>query len=510
MYHYLKILYWSLCIPFVVSCNKVEEHQIDYDLIERELLQDSSLAEHSGLIGSIIDFYKTEIPNHYSRRISLGSARNMVFIDELTTDQIDSLRDVLGASTRIRFNRLTDSQFIDENYLIKRIRHALHLTEKYPWNQSIPDSIFLNYLLPYKVMDEYAGDWWSFLEPHYRDSMTWWSSPEYDRFDVSNSQLVQYYTTFIMGKLPEWWYYDPMAETYTKYPSLNETLLLRYGGCYMQAMINTLIQRTWGIPATINEVPYWGSQNGSHATEVVWNAHEGKMYDGEEFYRPEANRRPAKIIQYSFRRTGAFTDGIAPYLNGEEFQISQMRGDHWFDVTSVHAPVTNIHYPVQGNLPPEMELVYIYVMNYGDWVPTHFGRVYGDSLQFRDMGMDLIYRVGYYANGNHHLISPPFQVDRNGDIQYSSPDPGRPLDINGRKINHGLESDVESGETYTLQYVARDGEWHDHATQQCAADGELIFSSVPADAFYRLKSPSDERKLARIFMINDDGEQVWY
>lgn len=510
MHSNLKILYWVLFVLFVSSCKKSIDHKIDFDAIERELLMDSSLAEQSTLIGSIIDFCRTEIPHHYSNRISLGSARNMAYLDELTTDQIDSLRDVLGASTRIRFDRLADSQVIDENYLIRRIRHALHHAEKYPWNQSIPDSIFLNYLIPYKVMDEYAGEWWGFLEPHYRDSMTWWSSPEYDRFDVSNSQLVQYYTTFIMGELPEWWYYDAMAQTYTKYPSLNEILLLRYGGCYVEAMINTLIQRTWGIPATINEVPFWGSQNGSHAAEVVWNAQKGRMYDGEEFYVPEINRRPAKIIQYSFRRIGAFTEGIAPYLNGEELQIPQMRGDHWFDVTGDHSPVTDVHFPIQGSLPTGMELGYIYVMNYGDWVPVHYGRVYGDSLRFRNMGLDLIYRVGYYTNGNHHLISTPFLVDRNGDIQYASPDPAHTLDINTRKINHGSESDVESGVTYTLQYLNRQGDWLDHATKQCETDGQLIFQNVPADAFYRLKSPTDERNLARIFLINDDGDQLWY
>ena len=508
----IMVLYWIMVLLILLSCDRKQENTIDYAAIENELLQDTAFVDQKDLIRSIIEFYKNELPHHYSRRISLGTARNMVYLDELTDVQIDSIRDHLGPSTRIRFERVADNQFIDEAYLTQRIRHALSSAGKYPWNQSIPDSIFLNYLLPYKVMDEYPGNWWAYLEPHYLDTMALWSSPGYDRFDATDSRWVQRYTTFLMGDLPEWWHYDPMAQTYTKYPSLNEILLLWYGGCYVEAMINTLIQRTLGTPATIDEVPYWGSQNGSHASDVFWNAQEEKMRDElhKELYLPEAGRRPTKVIRYTYRSTGAFTNQIAPFLNGEELQIPQMKGNHWFDVTGEYSPVVDVHFSVRDKLPAGLDLGYIYVMNYGDWVPAHYGVRHGDSLRFDTMGTDLIYRIGYYTAGEHHFITRPFLLDPRGEFHYSMPTTDHSITIHVRKINMGKESDVVSGETYTLQYLDSEGNWHDHGTKQCQEDGDLVFEGVPGGAFYILRSPSDQRNLARIFLMNAEGEQVWY
>lgn len=424
--------------------------------------------------------------------------------------QIDSIRDQLGPATRIRIETVADSQFIDEDYLTSRIRYALSTMEKYPWNRSIPDSIFLNYLLPYKVMDEYPGIWWEYLEPHYRDSMAWWSSPAFDRFDASEVHLVQRFTTFLMGDLPEWWFYDAIAQTYTPYPSLKEILLLRYGGCQMEAMTNTMILRTWGIPATIDEVPFWGSKNGSHTADVVWDARNGRMYCEYEFFDPEDNRRPAKVIRHTYRKTGAYTNYIAPWTEGEELQIPQLRSDHWFDVTAGYRPVEDVIYPIGDNWPAKTELGYIYVMNYGKWVPTFYGTIQNDSLRFRSMGLDLIYRIGYYSKGEHHMITRPFLLDQQGEMIYSDPTVEQPCDINARKINHGEKADVVPGETYSLQYLDSEGNWRVHDTRQCQREEELWFSNVPANAFYMLRSPSDEWNLARIFLINEDGEQVWY
>lgn len=506
----LTILSWIVLTLFVSSCNTAPDHNIDFESVKLELLQDPSFGDHKELIDSAIAFYKRELPDHYSRRVSLGSARNMVYLDELSDGQIDSIRDQLGSDTRIRIETIADSRYIEEEYLANRIRHALTSMEKYPWNQSIPDSIFLNYLLPYKVMDEYPGLWWEYLEPHYRDSMIWWSSPAFDRFDVSDSYLVERFTTFYMGDLPEWWYYDAIAQTYTQFPSLNEILLLRYGGCQMESMINTMIQRTWGIPATIDEVPYWGSVNGSHTVEVNWNAREGRMYGELKLYNPEIRRRPAKVIRHCFRNTGAYTNFIAPWIDGEELQIPQMRTDHWFDVTAEHGPVMDVIFPVGDNWPDKTKLGYIYVMNYGKWVPIHYGTLQNDSLRFRSMGKDIIYRVGYFANGNHQFISQPFLLDLQGEMKSSAPDPGHTVDLNARKINHGSKAGVEPGVTYTLQYLDSDGKWLDHATEQCQQEEVLWFTDVPSHAFYRLKFPTDEWNLARIFLVDDDGEQVWY
>src|SRR5690606_22040848 len=53
------------------------------------------------------------------------------------------------------------------------------------------------------------------------------------------------------------------------------------------------------------------------------------------------------------------SDEIAPYLKGEELQIPQMTGDHWFDATRDYMAVSNIDIPVSENITKKIDLGYI-------------------------------------------------------------------------------------------------------------------------------------------------------
>lgn len=505
-----RMLFFGMVFCVLVSCTQIDRKNIDYERLRETLIQDTSLSRYSHLIDTIIQFFSREIPHQSSQRLSIGQGRSMVHLDELSVSQIDSLRDQLSPTSRIRFETIRDEDFIDEEFLADRIRYALKMAERYPWNHTIPDSILINYLVPYKFMDEFPSKWWSFLAPHYKDSIKLWSSPDYTRFDAADTRQVSIYSTFLMGQLPEWWYYDAMANTYTKYPSLNEILLLRYGGCYIETMINAMITRTWGIPAAVEEIPYWGSQNGSHAAEAFWNPAVGKMVSDPDFSISDNHRRPAKIVRYTFRKTDAFSRQIKPYLNGDAFQIPQMSGDHWFDATGQHTDVAKVEYPVGSSWPDKIKLGYIYVMDYGQWVPIHYGVVEGDRIHFRNMGVDIIYRVGYYSAGQHHMVSKPFLLQDGGQLKFSEPSREKLITVPVLKYNNGNKAVLEIDESYTLQFLDENGVWKDHATLVCRDENPLLFTDVPAGAFYWLKFPSDTRSLSRIFLLNDQGEQWWY
>src|SRR5680860_1638599 len=126
------------------------------------------------------------------------------------------------------------------------------------------------------------------------------------------------------------------------------------------------------------------------------------------------------------------------------------------------------------------------------------------------MGSGVIYRAGFYSAGKHYFVIRPFLLDSQGRLRYSEPDTMHTRRLTLKKINHGLESDVKSGQTYTLRYLNRKGDWVDHATKNCKRDGELTVWKVPGGAFYFLYSPSDQHHLARIFLVNEEGEQQWY
>ena len=135
-----------------------------------------------------------------------------------------------------------------------------------------------------------------------------------------------------------------------------------------------MILRSCGIPATIYEVPFWGSRNGSHAGDAFWSSKAQKMITRYEWvtYDPEYYVRPTKVIRYTYRYTGAYSDHNAPYLNGEELQIPQMTRDHWCDATADHTAVSEIKISISHKIAERMGLGYLYVMNYGEWVPVSY------------------------------------------------------------------------------------------------------------------------------------------
>lgn len=511
-----RLLFWLVVAIICQSCvdHKMQEQpEIDYGAIENELLADPALQDKKDLISSILELYRKEIPRQYSQRISLGiSGSDLVYLDNLDDIQIDSIRHHMDGTTRLRIGKVNDAQIVDGAYLVSNVRNLLAIADKYPWNQSIPDSIILNFLLPYKVIHEYPDSWWNFLKPYFQDSLLMWSSPSYSGFDVTDSRMIHRFTTVATRKLRQFWKYNDQALTFTKYPSMNEVLLLREGGCYLGGMINVMILRTCGIPATIDEVPFWGSMNGSHAADVYWSTVDNKMVggNGQEFYIPEIGRRAAKVIRHTFRYTGVYTQKIAPNLKQADFQIPQLKGDFWYDVTKEYTTVDNLKFFVDSKIRKRSDIGYIYVMNYGQWVPLFYGRVQDDSIGFTDMGREVLYRAGFHLRGSDRFITRPFILDKEGRIRYSEPDYDRQEVLQTYKINHGENSDVVAGQSYTLQYLDVEGHWQDHATLKCEQDSLLSFPNVPSNAFYMLKSPSDTRNLARIFLIGEDGEQVWY
>src|SRR5690606_24932158 len=155
MRYKLVLISWLTAAWMLYSCDthQATSDTLNYAVIKSELLKDSALHGQEHIIESIIQFYKKELPNQFSTRVIVESgAGNEVFLDALYDDQIDSLREHSDELSSIQIREMSDSQIVDEEYLIKSIRYALSSAGRYPWNESIPDSIFLNYLLPYKVI----------------------------------------------------------------------------------------------------------------------------------------------------------------------------------------------------------------------------------------------------------------------------------------------------------------------------------------------------------------------
>ncbi|WP_236980787.1 hypothetical protein [Membranihabitans maritimus] len=510
-----KILFFSfaLCAFYsMFSCNTSEaESEVEKKSKSPiwKNLREEFQSEGDEIYSKSIDFLEAEMPSKRSNRVRwVNPLGDVLSFHTMEVNDQESLMKLLNNGWQITKDTVSDLEVLSRLDLSKRIRLAIDTRSRYQWNKNIPDSIFLRYVLPYKIIDEYPEEWRS----HYFDIL----SETLDTLDknlpyepLEQTRLIDQAEQRIIEteQLSGFWSYNPSPRSFNKYPSLSELYCFHEGTCYYGANLFNYQLRASGIPTTVDEIPFWGSVNGQHAFEVVYDPVENRF--SAPLRHAIQTKRPAKVIRRTFHREGKYSDDILELVGNDVFPLSFLKNDYWYDSTSDHCRTTNVSLPASRK---EKEKGYglIYAMNYGRWMPIYFGKVIDSEVVFSDMGTDVIYRVGYFERGTHHFTSPPFLVTTEGEIEYPNPDYDQKINISVPKINHGELAQVEEGAVYKLLLINRNGEWETLEEKKCTKEGNLTFQDVPSEGYYFLESPSDRRNLARIFKIGENGDQIWY
>lgn len=126
-----------------------------------------------------------EVLNHYAKSPErLNSATNIIrnlphwyaYEESADLDSIEHMLHIIATNKDIWYfaglssrdwksydyhnlPKVYDSHVITADYLIRNIDEAHHLRESKKWNRDIPEDVFLNFLLPYRIGDERISDW---------------------------------------------------------------------------------------------------------------------------------------------------------------------------------------------------------------------------------------------------------------------------------------------------------------------------------------------------------------
>jgi hypothetical protein len=349
--------------------------------------------------------------------------------------------------------------------------------------------------LPYKIYGEEPSDWRSYFHKKYSDSIQ-----IYSKTDSLHDANVLYY--HILEKdIDNWFVYNDRPAKPANYPGLNELLNVKSGDCYGWAYLESMILRSFGIPASIDFIPYWGSRNGSHAIAVFWD-------DSLQGFRTASGRElinPAKVFRYSFKKqNNGWTDSILPVIGKEPFLINFLKHDHWTDVTAEHTKTATVVYPVAD----QYHFAYLCVYNYGQWIPIYWGKVENRRVSFKNMGIGLLYRVAVPKNNGFEIISPAFQLDSAGEKGFFKSDFNQRETFHLSKLNTGARSWVEKDKDYSLYYTDEKGDWLLFETLKCEQDSVIIFDKVPTNALYRLLEIGGTNRMERPFLYENE-KQVW-
>ena len=459
------------------------------------------------------EFLIKNMPGHGSITSSwINSEGEEVGIDIHKYSNLKRLRhatDSLGYYQVIN-KKQEDCRHIQADLLIKNIDQAFEVWEKNTLGLAITFDEFCELLLPYRIGVEKLEDWRTPIRQPYKkvmDSLIVHSNtikiPEIIHQIVSNYKYQ----------------YNDKAMALSHHQCFSEMMEYKVGTCEDIAQLGVITCRALGIPSAMDFIPMWGDINGGHARAMYMDKDNRMKIFGDE---ENMFKRPAKV----FRRVFAFSNDLYTIYSNRYDIPPVLRDSRLVDATSDHCSCADVKFAVDSIAELDGEkCLFICIFNYGQWHPIFWSKVGEDkNLVFKDMGTDVIYRVGSFRKGKVKLLSGPFLLDRSGDLHYFETSVGTQDSIQmsaGWDLENNRGIKLKENEKYKL-YCWEDG-WKllgeymaINKSFQVKHDGKvkdvnkvtITLYDVPKEALLRVSNPFIENS-ARMFIVKDNGIR-WY
>ena len=372
------------------------------------------------------------MPAHYSYRDT--AAINRYYSKALqilgTGPSPDWQRDTLRQISDTEFAGLgrdiiSDVQVMTADYLIYSIDHAFKQWKTQPWSKHLSYEEFRDWILPYKVTEYQSLDnWRDVLSEFYSDSISAVTDPNdqrntiYGAIEIVRNEIHTKQSD--IGLRVIW-------EDRGSIPMLSAATWVRmtYGSCKDYVTMGTAVFRSLGLPAAIDQIPYWGRNSDGHSWYVFLDdqGREQKtinsliMPAGMQFY-------PYERIPKVWRTTYSVNHDILEYRNGSKYnhRINLCQED----VTDKYNLTSDIEIKIDKETVRKLvDSRYVYIamaINQGgaDWHVLDFGLMHRNKACFKKMGRNMLYIVLGYNGSKLVPISSPFILHVNGEIEYIS------------------------------------------------------------------------------------------
>lgn len=149
---------------------------------------------------------------------------------------------------------LCDLSIHNGDFFLRQVRSSLQAREFFPWGKSIPDDIFLHYVMPVRVNNEYLDSGRVIFFDELKERLEGLSLSE-SALEVNHwcHQKVTYHST------DEYRTSSPLS-----------TVKTAYGRCGEQSTFTVAAMRAVCIPARQVYTPRWAHTNDNHAWVEVW------------------------------------------------------------------------------------------------------------------------------------------------------------------------------------------------------------------------------------------------
>lgn len=147
-----------------------------------------------------------------------------------------------------------DLATVSSEFLLNNVALAREARERFPWGRSVPDDVYLRYVLPPRVSQEPLEDWRPWLMEQLAPRLEGVSSMEEAALEV-NRWCGEH-----VGFKP----------TQRRDQGVFETLASGYGRCEEMMIVHIAACRSVCIPARQAWTPYWNTCDNNHAWTELW------------------------------------------------------------------------------------------------------------------------------------------------------------------------------------------------------------------------------------------------
>lgn len=315
----------------------------------------------------------------------------------------------------LEYRTIPDVKVVTSDFLIHNIDAAFEKWKSCEWASHLTFDDFCEWLLPYKAVElQNLDSWRDTLSNYFGDAIT--------NMVVDDDQYGTTYYTLdavrnnIISKVKPLGMYNNSG-----YPLLSAELLHKqtFGRCEDYVNLAVLTYRSVGLPAVIDETPYWGRYRAGHTWYTILSDR------GEELHAEwDVSSVPGwsffqdKRIPKVYRRKYAINRERVVYKNESAYKYPFDLCQH--DITDKYFRTTDVEIELFKDITSVEKYAYIATFNGKniDWAIVDYGSIKKGVAKFDKMGRNVLYLVLVYDGNQLVPASKPFVITKTGEIRY--------------------------------------------------------------------------------------------
>lgn len=195
------------------------------------------------------------------------AGNNAVELEKALKDAPENQKE--GMAFLIAYMPERDLQSLKADFLLENAAYAYQAREQFPWAKAIPDSIFLNEVLPYVSLNEKRESW----RKEFYERFSKYVAKCTNIFEAMDSVNRNIRDEVVVD-------YNTKREKPDQAPF--ESMRQHMASCTGLSILLTDAFRAVGIPSRVAGTPNWHDERGNHNWTEVWA--DGKWYFTEYYF----------------------------------------------------------------------------------------------------------------------------------------------------------------------------------------------------------------------------------